>query len=332
MDALAPPFDPKEFRRALGMFATGVTIVTTTAADGTPIGITANSFNSVSLEPPMVLWSLANNARSLPAFSDSTHWNVHILSNEQEALSNRFARAGEDKFSGLAMDAQPSGAPLLTGCSARFQCKSAFKYEGGDHTIFVGEVVQYDSSARPPLLYVTGGYALASRKAAAVSTEPLAQLEGAVYSENLLGYLFGRAHFQFLHGIRGTLQQRRLSDTDFFVLSLLSVRQPLQVPEIAAHIAYTGVDLGTGTLQSLVQRGLLLEEPGTAPSLRLSPAGNDAIVHVLAAAKSVEADLVDRMGELESAALRNLLKQAILATDPGLPKLWQAAAPAQAAA
>lgn len=321
MDALAPPFDPKEFRRALGMFATGVTIVTTTAADGTPIGITANSFNSVSLDPPMVLWSLANNARSLPAFSDSTHWNVHILSNEQEALSNRFARAGEDKFSGLEMDTQPSGAPLMPGCSARFQCKNAFKYDGGDHTIFVGEVVQYDSSALPPLLYVTGGYALASRKAAPVSTEPQAQLDGALYSENLLGYLFGRAHFQFIHGIRATMQERHLSDTDFFVLSLLSVRQPLGAEEIATHIAYTGVDLGTGALQALVQRGLLAQD---GAGLRLSPAGSDAILHVLAAAKAVEADLVDRMGEMESAALRNLLKQAILATDPGLPKLWQA--------
>ena len=327
MDANASPFDPKEFRRALGMFATGVTIVTTTAADGTPVGITANSFNSVSLDPPMVLWSLANNARSLSAFSDSTHWNVHILSNEQEALSNRFARAGEDKFNGLEMDTQPSGAPLLPGCSARFQCKNAFKYDGGDHTIFVGEVVQYDSCALPPLLYVTGGYALAARKAAPVSTEPQAQLEGALYSENLLGYLFGRAHFQFVHGIRGTLQAQPLSDTDFFVLSLLSVRQPQPAEEIAAHIAYTGVDLGAATLASLVQRGLLEQENGTQPGLRLSAAGSDAILHVLAAAKAVEADLVDRMGEMESAALRNLLKQAILATDPGLPKLWQAPAP-----
>ncbi|MEC5213929.1 3-hydroxy-9,10-secoandrosta-1,3,5(10)-triene-9,17-dione monooxygenase reductase component [Polaromonas sp. CG_9.5] len=320
MDQPAPPFDPKDFRRALGNFATGVTIVTTNAADGTPVGITANSFNSVSLEPPMVLWSLANNARSLPVFSGSEFWNVHILSNEQEALSNRFARPSEDKFTGLALDAQASGAPLLPGCSARFQCKSAFKYEGGDHTIFVGEVVKYDSCALPPLLYVTGGYALASRKAAPVSTEPLAQLEGASYSENLLGYLFGRAHFQFVHGIRSTLQQRHLSDTDFFVLSLLSVRQPLGAEEIAAHIAYTGVDLGAAALASLVQRGLL-QETG-AQGLRLSPAGEDAILHVLAAAKAVEADLVGRMGELESAALRNLLKQAILATDPGLPKLW----------
>lgn len=323
MDQLAPPFDPKDFRRALGMFATGVTIVTASAEDGTPVGITANSFNSVSLEPPMVLWSLANNSRSLPVFSATKHWNVHILSNEQEALSNRFARAGEDKFAGLALDNSVNSAPLLPGCSARFQCRTAFQYEGGDHTIFVGEVVQYDSCVLPPLLYVTGGYALAARKAGPVSTEPLANMDGASYSENLLGYLFGRAHFQFVHGLRDTLQQRKLSDTDFFVLSLLSVRQPLASAEIAAHIAYTGVDLGAGALQSMVRRGLLLEECGTEPGLRLSPAGSDAILHVLAAAKAVEADLVNRMGELESAALRNLLKQAILATDPGLPKLWQ---------
>ena len=324
MDTPTLPFDPKEFRRALGMFATGVTIVTTQPANGAPIGITANSFNSVSLDPPMVLWSLANNARSLAAFSDSEHWNVHILSNEQEALSNQFARSGEDKFAGLALDPQASKAPLLTGCSARFQCKTAFKYEGGDLTIFVGEVVQYDSSARPPLLYVTGGYALAARKAAPVSTEPQANADGALYSENLLGYLFGRAHFQFVHGIRGSLQQQQLSDTDFFVLSLLSVRQPLTRDEIAAHIAYTGMDLGAATLQSLVQRGLLVQDAGAESGLRLSPSGSDAILHVLAAAKAFEADLVGRMGELESVALRNLLKQAILATDPGLPKLWQA--------
>jgi 3-hydroxy-9,10-secoandrosta-1,3,5(10)-triene-9,17-dione monooxygenase reductase component len=323
MDTVASPFDPKDFRRALGMFATGVTIVTTQAADGTPIGITANSFNSVSLDPPMVLWSLANNSRSLAAFSDSTHWNVHILSNEQEALSNQFARAGEDKFAGLAMDSQASNAPLLTGCTARFQCKTAFKYEGGDHTIFVGEVVKYDNSTLPPLLYVTGGYALAARKAAPISTEPQANTDGALYTENLLGYLFGRAHFQFLHAIRGSLQQRQLNDTDFFVLSLLSVRQPMAAEDMASHIAYTGVEVGAPALQSLVHRGLLMADPGDATALCLSPTGSDVILHVLAAAKSVEAGLVERMGELESAALRNLLKQAISATDPGLPKLWQ---------
>jgi 3-hydroxy-9,10-secoandrosta-1,3,5(10)-triene-9,17-dione monooxygenase reductase component len=188
----------------------------------------------------------------------------------------------------------------------------------------VGEVVRYDSSALAPLLYVTGGYALAARKAAPVSTEPQANTDGALYSENLLGYLFGRAHFQFLYGIRSSLQHRGLSDADFFVLSLLSVCQPLAPEAIASHISYTGVDLGAASLQSLVQRGLLTQATVSEPSLCLSPKGSDAILHVLAAAKALEADLVGRMGEMESAALRNLLKQAILATDPGLPKLWQA--------
>ena len=172
MDKAAQPFDPKDFRQALGMFATGVTIVTAQAEDGALVGVTANSFNSVSLDPPMVLWSLAKKARSLPVFSTTPHWNVHILSNEQEELSNRFAKAGEDKFAGLDLDVSSNSAPLLKGCSARFQCRTAFQYEGGDHTIFVGEVTHYDSANRPPLLYVTGGYALAARKAGPVATEP----------------------------------------------------------------------------------------------------------------------------------------------------------------
>lgn len=318
-------FDPTDFRRALGMFATGVTIVTARAADGTPVGITANSFNSVSLQPPMVLWSLARNARSLPVFETAEHWNVHILSNDQEALSNRFARAGEDKFAGVDLDPALTAAPLLPGCSARFQCRTVFRYDGGDHVIFVGEVIGYDRTDRPPLLYVTGGYALAARKAGAVSTEPQAATTDVPYSEDLLGYLLGRAHYQFMAGFRRTLNERQLSDGDFFVLSLLSVRDDLTAAEIATHTAYTGIDIGAVALRALVDRGLLQRGPSPDGRYSLTDSGRDAILHVLAAAKSVEASLLDRLGEAEMVALRNLLKRAILATDPGLPKLWTAA-------
>ncbi len=322
---VTPAFDPKDFRHALGMFATGVTIVTARAADGTPVGITANSFNSVSLRPPMVLWSLARNARSLPVFEAAEHWNVHILANDQEPLSNRFARVGEDKFGGLALDACAQDVPLIPGCSARFQCRTAFRYDGGDHVIFVGEVLAYDRSERPPLLYVTGGYALAARKAGAVSTEPDTTLPDAPYSEDLLGYLLGRAHYQFMAGFRRTLNERQLGDTDFFVLSLLSVRDGLSAAEVAEHIAYTGVDIGSVALRSLVERGLLGCSPAPDARYTLTAAGRDAILHVLAAAKSVEEALIDRLGMAEVVALRNLLKRAILASDPGLPKLWSAA-------
>ena len=124
--AMQSSFDPQAFRTALGTFTTGVTIITTQAEDGSPIGITANSFNSVSLNPPLVLWSLAKSARSLPVFSSGKHWNVHVLSTEQEPLSGRFAMQGENKFEQIQLDNGISEAPLLQDCTARFQCRTAF--------------------------------------------------------------------------------------------------------------------------------------------------------------------------------------------------------------
>ena len=118
-DAVPSAIDTRAFRDALGSFVTGVTIVTT-RGEGTDIGLTANSFNSVSLEPPMVLWSLALSSSSLPAFRQAPWWAVHILASEQEELSARFAQRGIDKFAGLAISRGPGGIPLLdTGLSRR---------------------------------------------------------------------------------------------------------------------------------------------------------------------------------------------------------------------
>ena len=128
--------DPRAFRNALGAFTTGVTIVTTRDSGGHDVGLTVNSFNSVSLEPPLVLWSLARNAASLPAFVDSEYFAVHILGAQQEQLSNRFAQRGADKFAGLATERGHGGVPLLPGCSARFECRMTHRHEGGDHRVF----------------------------------------------------------------------------------------------------------------------------------------------------------------------------------------------------
>lgn len=327
MQATPTSFDPKDFRRALGMFATGVTIVTALGADGTPVGVTANSFNSVSISPPLVLWSLAKSALSLSTFSQANHWNVHILAEDQVEMSNLFARSGQDKFNGLQLDGVASSAPLLQGCSARFQCRTMFQYEGGDHVIFVGEVTEYDRSERPPLLYVTGGYALAARKSEPISTEPNADTGSALFSEDLLGYLLGRAHYQFVNGIRATLNERSLSEADFFVLSLLSVQEPLSATEIASHVAYTAIDIGPVLLQALCDRGLLEHCPTHADGFVLSTTGRDVILHVLAAAKAEDSNVIDQLGEMDAAMLRNLLKRVIRITDPGLPKLWGHRAP-----
>ena len=168
----AAAIDAREFRNALGSFATGVTIVTTRDAAGHDVGLTANSFNSVSLDPPLVLWSLARSSNSLAAFVDAKHFAVHILAADQEPLSNRFATRGADKFAGLQMERGEGGTPLLHGCAARFECRTAYRYAGGDHEIFVGEVLTFEHFDRPLLVYQKGGYALAVKKPQPRRAEP----------------------------------------------------------------------------------------------------------------------------------------------------------------
>ncbi|MBX7484164.1 flavin reductase family protein [Qipengyuania qiaonensis] len=157
-------FDPQSFRDALGSFVTGVTIVTARDAEGRPFGLTANSFNSVSLDPPMVLWSLSLQSGTLPVFRDARNWAVHVLAADQQSMSDRFARPGEDKFAGLEVDDGPEGAPLIEGYAARFGCRARFEYEGGDHAIFLGEVVDFDRREAEPLIYHGGSYGRVMRR------------------------------------------------------------------------------------------------------------------------------------------------------------------------
>ncbi len=139
-------FDQKELRNACGSFATGITIVTTTTPAGEPVGMTANSFSSVSLDPPLILWSVGNYARSFAIFSSTTHYAVHILHTGQEALSNLFAGRSEDKFSQLTWTVGVAGSPILPDYAVCFQCTIAHVYPGGDHKILVGRVVAFDDA------------------------------------------------------------------------------------------------------------------------------------------------------------------------------------------
>lgn len=150
-------FSERELRDALGRFVTGVTIVTTMTADG-PLGMTANSFSSVSLVPPLVLWSPARKSRRFPAFEAASHFAVHVLSDRQRALAERFAAAGADPFEGLPYGHGVGDVPLLSDCAARFECRHAAGYDGGDHLIVVGEVLRLEVSEQPPLVFFRGGF------------------------------------------------------------------------------------------------------------------------------------------------------------------------------
>lgn len=144
----------RDFRNTLGSFATGVTIVTALAPDGLPIGLTINSFNSVSLEPPLILWSLSLGSPMLEAFRRTSHYAVNILSADQQHLSDRFAVRGIDHFADLPQRAGLGGAPLIDGCCAWFECANQTHYPGGDHLIFVGLVERFaEGAGESPLVF-----------------------------------------------------------------------------------------------------------------------------------------------------------------------------------
>lgn len=150
-------FSDKDLRDALGHFATGVTVVTTMASDG-PLGMTANSFASVSLDPPLVLWSPARKSRRFPAFERAAHFAIHVLSAGQQELAQYFASSGAEGFGPFAYTLGLGDSPLLEACSARFECRHAAGYDGGDHLIVVGEVLRIARADVAPLLFHRGGY------------------------------------------------------------------------------------------------------------------------------------------------------------------------------
>ena len=153
------PLDSRAFRDALGCFATGVTVITTLDPKGRPVGFTASSFNSVSLEPPLVLFSLGRRAHSLRAFLSSHDFAVNVLAADQQWLSDLFGKQATDRWSGLDFETWDSGCPILPGAVANFECHTRYTHDGGDHVIFVGEVsaMAYDDQRRP-LVFHQGRY------------------------------------------------------------------------------------------------------------------------------------------------------------------------------
>jgi flavin reductase (DIM6/NTAB) family NADH-FMN oxidoreductase RutF len=152
------PIDPRDFRNALGTYATGVTIITAAGTDGKPYGLTCNSFASVSLNPPLVLWSLVLYSSSLSVFQNANHFAVNVLGASQQALANKFAKSSEDKFVGVEWTPGVGNAPLIKESVANFQCRAVNRYYGGDHVIFLGAVEAYAYNRSEPLLFARGEY------------------------------------------------------------------------------------------------------------------------------------------------------------------------------
>ena len=157
----AAKHDPlvRSFRDTLGMFPTGVTVITACSASGEPLGLTVSSFNSVSLAPPLVVWSLSGHLPSVPIFESAAVYAINVLAEDQQELSQRFASRSDDKFAGLDFTPGLDGVPLLAGCCAWFECRQFARHSGGDHVVFIGEVLRFERQAdKKPLVFQGGAY------------------------------------------------------------------------------------------------------------------------------------------------------------------------------
>ena len=301
--------ETKALRNALGAFATGVTIVTTRGADGGDAGLTANSFSSVSLDPPMVLWSLGKTSSSIDAFRAAGHFAVHILAADQDALSGRFASKGIDRFAGLDLGRGHGGIPLLLDCTARFECRTAFQYEGGDHVIFVGEVLDFTHSERPPLVFHGGRYGTVIKKDTAQAA-PALGAESSLSSDDLI-YHVSRA----FHQIRqGALEERRRvgwTESEYAVLSVLGREDDKTVAEIDAIARFHDWQVTPEAVAALATQGLVaVAEPvGIDGRVRLTQDGRHAIVRIIAILKAAEADALQGFDVGEVQLLKQLLRR-----------------------
>ncbi len=153
------PISPDLFRKVLGHFATGVTVVTMRRPTGQPWGFTVNAFSSVSLTPPLILVCVDHRAESFQAMNESSHFAVNFLAQEQEEISSRFASKLPDRFSGVACSDGVHGSPLIAGCLGFIECKKVASHEHGDHSIIIGEVLEAEAGGGNPLLFYRGSYA-----------------------------------------------------------------------------------------------------------------------------------------------------------------------------
>jgi len=312
--------NPHEFRNALGQFATGVTIVTTMDDASKPVGVTASSFNSVSLDPPLVLWSLAKTAHSMPAYQSSGGFNVHVLASHQSDLSNQFARPSDDKFAGVEWSSCTEGFPLLPEYAALFRCKTHFQYEGGDHTIFVGEVIDYQTHDFPVLVFHGGAYADAKQKTApAEPPEPSIDLDSGQFTNDFLLYLLSRAHFQTSYPTRKACYKLGMSEPEYFCLSLLSMSGALPADEIVTRLEHTGHHPDAEIFARLQRKGWI---EGTDDNVAISETGRATFIELLAHSKALEEQLLKHFTDDELAAAQAFLQKLIKITGSDIPELW----------
>ena len=303
-------FDVRDFRRALSQFPTGVTVITTKDKEGHPVGVTASSFNAVSIDPPLILWSIDKGAHSLETFEQTEHFAVNVLSRDQVNTSNGFASRGEDKFKDVNFGAGVGGSPILDEYAAQFECKTWAVYEGGDHLILVGEVLDYRyNDASLPLVFARGSYAVSSQHPAVIKHDA-ANASGEFMSDYLL-YMLRESYNRFSADLYPKLQEEGgVNPEEWRVLAMLLDNGSMQVCELAPLVMQPEIAL-IQTAEWMQDRGFL--ELQDDKILSLTSAGKALADKLLNIAKSHEAEILGALSELQSRQLKDALK-AIMGT------------------
>jgi flavin reductase (DIM6/NTAB) family NADH-FMN oxidoreductase RutF/DNA-binding MarR family transcriptional regulator len=307
--AQPPSFSPHEFRIALGMFATGVTIVTARTADGKVIGLTANSFNSVSLDPPLVLWSLSQDAASLAAFRAGSHYAINVLAADQKTLAEKFALKGTDRFAGVSFVEGTGGAPLLAGAAATFECFNRSRYEEGDHVIFVGEVERCSWRADASPLLFHGGQFYAEHP---IDSGPRLASGKPRFVDNYLGYLLGQANYALYKEFDAHVHAAGLSSIEWRVLATLHDSEPLTIGQLAREVLSKQPTV-TKLVQRMAEQGWVALQADAndqrCTCVVATAAGKRLVGPLVDEAKEHDARMLRALGAIERVALRRLLEK-----------------------
>ena len=303
-DVTTTALDPLAFRKALGQFPTGVAVVTATH-DGRAIGMTANSFSSVSLDPPLVLWSVAKSSPSHDAFASADAFAVHFLGADHRDLALRFSQRGIDKFAGLTHAPGQTGAPLIEGLAPIFECRAWARYPGGDHTVLVGEVMRMVERNHEPLLFHSGEL---RRIDALHRARPLSSDS---FARNYLAYLLARASDIVSSEFHAALKQWNMSVPEWRVLACLTDVEGLSVGELAAMALMKQPRL-TKVLDRMERDGLVKRrstaEDRRRVTVHVTAKGRQRVRPVRAAASRHEVELLNQFTADERQTIKSALE------------------------
>ncbi|QHF40073.1 flavin oxidoreductase [Pseudomonas sp. S34] len=305
-------FDTRAFRRALGNFATGVTVVTAATVSGRKVGVTANSFNSVSLDPPLILWSIDKRSSSHEVFEESSHFAVNVLAADQIDLSNNFARPKDDRFAGIEYDPGEGGAPVFADCSARFHCEKFQQVDGGDHWIMIGKVVAFDDFGRSPLLYHQGAYSMVLPHTRMTRRE-----EGQAPSSHFQGRLSHNLYYlmtQALRTYQADYQPRQLSTglrtSEARMLMVLENDAGLNMADLQREVAMPAREIEEA-VSNLKRKGLVDDE---GDRVRLTIKGIDETEGLWAIAKEQQDKVFGQFSDEQVEHFKTVLKGIIQAS------------------